>query len=56
MEEQRMDIPEEELPEEEICQAYTPRPRWQRIAAWIGFGIMIVGIALYYWQIATGGL
>ena len=56
MEEQRIDIPEEELPEEESRPAYTPRPGWHRILAWIGVGIMLVSILLYYWHIANGGL
>jgi hypothetical protein len=41
--------PEQEAP------VYTPRPRWQIVAAWIGLGIMIVSVALYYWHIASGG-
>ena len=56
MEEQRMDNPETETPEEENQQpVYRPRPKWQIVLAWIGLGIMFVSIALYYWQIASGG-
>lgn len=44
---------EQEQPENK--EVYTPRPRWQVIAAWIGLGIMIVSVALYYWHIASGG-
>ena len=52
---------ENELEKEEIEQlpdapAYTPRPKWQIIAAWIGLGVMLISIALYYWHIASGGL
>ena len=66
MEEQRIDTPETELHEEEILPeaeapeenrpVYTPRPTWQIVLAWIGLGIMAVSIALYYWQIANGGI
>ena len=62
MEEERIDTPEEviDTPEaetpEENRPAYTPRPTWQIVLAWIGLGIMAVSIALYYWQIANGGI
>ena len=36
-------------------EAYTPRPKWQIVLAWIGIGVMVVSILLYYWQIASGG-
>ena len=56
MEEQRIDTPENETPEEENQKpVYHPRPKWQIVCAWIGLGIMAVSIALYYWQIAVGG-
>ena len=35
---------------------YTPRPAWQVWAARIGLVIMIIAIALYYYNIATGGI
>ena len=47
---------DEEQLEMEEKQSYQPRPVWQVVLAWIGVGIMAVSIALYYWQIATGGL
>lgn len=34
---------------------YTPRPKWQIVAAWIGIAIVAVGFILYCWQIATAG-
>lgn len=56
MEEEHIDIPETDIPEEENQQpAYCPRPKWQIVCAWIGVAIMLVSIALYYWQIAVGG-
>ena len=35
---------------------YTPRPKWQIVAAWIGIAIVAVGFILYCWQIANGGM
>lgn len=35
---------------------YVPRPRWQIAAAWVGLAIVIAGVILYYYNIATGGL
>ena len=35
--------------------AYTPRPKWQIIAAWVGVIVMLICVALYYWHIASGG-
>ena len=51
MEEERIDSPEAE----ETQETYTPRPRYQVWAARIGLLIMIAGIILYYWHIASGG-
>ena len=36
--------------------AYTPRPKWQIVAAWIGVVVMVICVALYYWHIASGGM
>ena len=47
---------DEEQLEKEEQKGYQPRPVWQIVLAWIGIGIMAVSIALYYWQIASGGL
>ena len=68
MEENRMDTPETEIPEEELVDtpeaeiteenqkpAYQPRPTWQIWAARAGLVIMIISIILYYWHIASGG-
>lgn len=31
---------------------YAPRPRWQKIIAWVLIGVLILGIAgMCYWQI-----
>lgn len=46
----------EEILEQEAKPAYTPRPVWQIVMAWIGLGIMALSIALYYIQIAKGGI
>ena len=37
-------------------ESYTPRPKWQIVAAWVGVAIVAVGFVLYCWQIANGGL
>lgn len=34
--------------------AYTPRPKWQIIAAWVGLIVMLTCVGLYYWHIACG--
>lgn len=44
----------EELPAEET-PVYEPRPTWQVWAARIGLVIVIIGVILYYWHIASGG-
>ena len=57
MEEERIDNPEIETIEEETqTPAYTPRPKWQIVLAWIGVAIMAASIIMYYWQIANGGM
>lgn len=47
----------ENLTPEQLVQSqpdtYTPRPKWQRVLAWIALGIVIVGIILYYINIIT---
>ncbi len=56
--EENMDMQEEMLEQEPILteqKGYTPRPKWQIIAAWIGLAIVVTGVALYYFHIATGG-
>ena len=37
-------------PEQEV---YVPRPKWQVAMAWIGLVIIVIGIILYYYYIAT---
>ena len=44
------EAPEVLAPEQE---KYVPRPKWQVAMAWIGLAIMVIGIALYYYYIAT---
>ena len=46
----------QEITEEQQASTYEPRPVWQRVLAWIGVGIMIVGVILYYYHIARGGM
>jgi len=56
MEDERIDISETDIPEEENQQpVYHPRPKWQIACAWIGVAIMVISVILYYWQIASGG-
>ena len=46
----------EEMNEEVLKKdSYTPRPKWQIIAAWIGIAIVGIGFLLYCWQIANAG-
>ena len=42
-------------PETEETPVYVPRPAWQVWAARIGLVIVIIGVILYYWHIASGG-
>ena len=56
MEENRIDINEEPMEEVQETTPYVPRPLWQRIAAWIGFAIVILGVVIYYYNIARGGM
>ena len=46
---------EQEAPEVLAAEQekYVPRPKWQVAMAWIGLAIMVIGIALYYYYIAT---
>lgn len=48
------EIKNEVLPEvqEEAKPEYIPSPRWKRIAAWVLFGIVLIGIALWLLGIA----
>ena len=59
MEEERTDIIEEEcaesVEEAQPQERYKPRPAYQVWAARIGLVIVIIGVILYYYQIATGG-
>ncbi len=41
--------------EEQPAAPYEPRPVWQRVLAWIGVGIVVLGVILYYYHIARGG-
>lgn len=34
---------------------YHPRPTWQKVLAWVLLAIVIVGIVLWYLEIATAG-
>ncbi len=54
MDEERMD-PVENTEDQEPKEVYKPRPAWQVWLARIGLVIMILGVLLYYYQIATGG-
>ena len=52
MEEKDLQSPIEEQP----AAPYEPRPVWQRVLAWIGVGIVVLGVILYYYHIARGGM
>jgi hypothetical protein len=52
MEEKDLQSPIEEQP----AAPYEPRPAWQRVLAWIGVGIVVLGVILYYYHIARGGM
>ena len=41
-----------EIPEEEAQEIYVPRPSWQVWAARLGLVVMIIGIALWLYNIA----
>ena len=56
MEETRVQDAENQSAEQQTASVYQPRPTWQRVAAWIGFAIVTIGVILYYYQIARGGL
>ena len=43
-------------PAAEENTGYVPRPMWQVWLARIAAGIVILGVILYYWHIASGGL
>ena len=45
----------QEQAQEQQQEPYVERPKSLRIFAWILFGILMVGIALYYFWIAKGG-
>lgn len=45
----------QEALEEQTPVPYEPRPVWQRVLAWIGVGIVVLGVILYYYHIANGG-
>ena len=47
---------DEEQLEMEDRESYQPRPVWQVWLARIAVVIMVLCVALYYWQIASGGL
>lgn len=46
----------QDITPEQPAAPYEPRPVWQRVLAWIGFGIVVAGVILYYYHIARGGL
>ncbi len=45
----------EKQEQEENQEPYAERPKSLRILAWVLFGVLLVGIALYYFWIAKGG-
>lgn len=55
MEEERMENTEPEM-QVQPEKPYVPRPAYQVWAARIGLVIVIIGVILYYWHIARGGM
>ena len=57
MDEQKENIPEEELPEvpAEEKPVYVPRPMWQVWLARVGLVLFILVILLYYANMMRGG-
>ena len=49
-----MDQNEKLTPEnqEENKPLYIPRPKWQIVLAWVALIVFLIGVALYYFQIA----
>ena len=43
---------EPELPPLQEKEHYTPRPKWQVYMAWVLLAIVLIGVILYYMQIA----
>ena len=59
MENENRQEPVQEAPETEDFEeetGYTPRPLWQRIAAWVGLVLFILVILMYHINIMRGGL
>lgn len=59
MENENREALQQELPAEEILDeaaGYTPRPAWQRIAAWIGVILFVAVIIMYYIHMMRGGI
>ena len=57
MDEQKENIPEEELPETPVEEkpVYVPRPIWQVWMARVGLVLFILVILLYYANMMRGG-
>ena len=57
MDEQKENIPEEELPQiqEEEKPVYIPRPKWQVWGARVCLVLFVIVVILYYIKIARGG-
>ena len=53
MEPNKPNIPQETPEIEPEKEVYVPRPKWQVAMAWIGLVIIVIGIILYYYYIAT---
>ena len=48
---------EQTIPQEETEKpVYTPRPKWQIVAAWIALVLFLLVIAGFYINISRGGL
>ncbi len=48
---------EEERQEQEVqqTQEYKPRPKWQVALAWVGLGVFVAFLVMYYIIIFRGG-
>ena len=49
-EQEKLQAPE--LPPLQEPEHYTPRPKWQIALAWALLAIVVLGVVLYYFQIA----
>jgi hypothetical protein len=47
---------DEEILETEEQSGYTPRPKWQVIAAWAALAVFVAFLIMYYTNVFRGGV